>query len=98
MSKKTANHDKKLSRRKIRAAGIKAGDSPYLADPGYVQIAPPETDEQLIYQLNMVKGFIGSAVKCILTKEHETAYVLSDRSVELMKQIRQAMEDIPPSL
>jgi hypothetical protein len=63
---------------------------------GYKKPAPPETDEQLLHQLNTMRSFIGSIVKCISKREHETAYVLIDRTNELGIQIQKAMEDLEP--
>ena len=65
--------------------------------PGYQQPPPPTTDEQLINQLKIVKGFVEGAAKCVANREHCTAYTLTDRSAELLIQIRTAMEDLPPT-
>lgn len=63
---------------------------------GYQIAAPPKTEKDLIDQLNQAKGFIGSVVKCIVKREHDTAYVLTDRAWDLLKQVRTAMEDLEP--
>lgn len=86
----------KSRRQRARTTAIKTGEAPWQSDVGYQIAASPKTEKDLIDQLNQAKGFIGSAVKCITKREHDTAYILTDRAWDLLKQIRAGMEDIEP--
>ncbi len=57
---------------------------------------PPKTDQEFIDQVNQMKSFLGSIVKLINQKEHDTAYILMDRSRRLMESVQKAMENVEP--